>query len=207
MSSRLCVVLFVSVAIVTVKGLPGAADGLWSKVASSSLQSSPARHLFANQQYARSFPDDQVVPVVKEDPKKVKVSVPIVPADEPKVKKLHEAFTAKQKKQPEVYVKTRSDKTESGEPRVPIFAKLILGDPAHPKLATVESLRKIDWRSVETFLELPNKQTMPLVNELLQKTEELLRLFQELQLESNGFVEDIEQHNENSAKEYIGYYN
>ena len=96
---------------------------------------------------------------------------------------------------------------DSSAPEIPIFAKLILGDPSKPKLATVESLRNINWRSVQTNLELPNKHTIPMVDELLQKTEELLRLFQELKLESNGFVSDVETHNENALKEYIGYYN
>uniref|UniRef100_A0A904A5M4 Uncharacterized protein n=1 Tax=Anopheles quadriannulatus TaxID=34691 RepID=A0A904A5M4_ANOQN len=209
MSPRhLCIVLFVSVAIVTVKGLPGIADGLWSKVSSSSLQASPVHALFANQPFARAFSSEE--PVLVEKPKepepnkvqsvvppKLKTAVPVLPEE------LKEKLLAVEPETPQVVVKT----ADASAPEIPIFAKLILGDPSKPKLATVESLRNINWRSVETSLELPNKHTMPMVDELLQKTEELLRLFQELKLESNGFVSDVETHNENALKEYIGYYN
>uniref|UniRef100_A0A8W7PXG2 Uncharacterized protein n=1 Tax=Anopheles coluzzii TaxID=1518534 RepID=A0A8W7PXG2_ANOCL len=205
---RLCIVLFVSVAIVTVKGLPGIADGLWSKVSSSSLQASPAHALFANQPFARAFSSEEPVPVEKPKepepnkvqsvvPPKLKATVPVLPEE------LKEKLLAVEPEKPQVVVKT----ADSSAPEIPIFAKLILGDPSKPKLATVESLRNINWRSVQTNLELPNKHTIPMVDELLQKTEELLRLFQELKLESNGFVSDVETHNENALKEYIGYYN
>uniref|UniRef100_A0A182IGY1 Uncharacterized protein n=1 Tax=Anopheles arabiensis TaxID=7173 RepID=A0A182IGY1_ANOAR len=205
---RLCIVLFVSVAIVTVKGLPGIADGLWSKVSSSFVQASPAHALFANQPFARAFSSEEPVPVQKPKepepnkvqsvvPPKLKAAVPVLPEE------LTEKLLAVEPEKPQVVVKT----ADSSAPEIPIFAKLILGDPSKPKLATVESLRNINWRSVETSLELPNKHTMPMVDELLQKTEELLRLFQELKLESTGFVSDVETHNENALKEYIGYYN
>uniref|UniRef100_A0A182M3M9 Uncharacterized protein n=1 Tax=Anopheles culicifacies TaxID=139723 RepID=A0A182M3M9_9DIPT len=212
MNLRLCIVLFVSMAVVTVKGLPGLGDSLWSKLSATSLKSAP---LFADDQIARSFPKTAPFPNPKEEPRKskplveTKLAVPLVSEDQPMLKLLPEAFSSKpQKKEPEVLVKTRSNPdAESDESVVPIFAKLLLGDPNRPQLASTENLRKINWRSVETELELPNKHTMPMVKELLLKTEELLRVFLEIQQESNGFVDDVRRHNRNARKEYIGYFN
>uniref|UniRef100_A0A4Y0BDF2 Uncharacterized protein n=1 Tax=Anopheles funestus TaxID=62324 RepID=A0A4Y0BDF2_ANOFN len=210
MNSRLCILLFVSMAVVTVKGLPGLADGLWSKLASTSQQSTPVQHLFVKQQSARSFPGAAPVQQPKAKPRTTPKAKGIFPNEaEPKLKLLQEKFAKQQKKQPVVHVKTKTNPSNerSNESEVPVFAKMILGNPARPQLASVEDLRKIDWRTVQTSLELPNAQTIPLVNEMLQKTEELLRVFRELQTESNGFVDDLQEHNRNSNKEYIGYYN
>uniref|UniRef100_A0A182QZE7 Uncharacterized protein n=1 Tax=Anopheles farauti TaxID=69004 RepID=A0A182QZE7_9DIPT len=223
MNTRLCVVLL-AVAIATVKGVPSPSANLWAKVGSSALSSTPVRRLFDQQQHhhqsvaARNLPEEPaavpVAPAVKKaeekrptEPAAKKANAPESATIQQKLTKLHEAFApVVERKQRVVQVKTARSES-NGTPYVPMFAKLILGDPAHPKLATVEKLRNVNWRNVETELELPTKHTIPQVDDLLQKTEELLRLFQDIQLESNGFVEDVQRHNENAEKEYIGYYN
>ncbi|KFB45819.1 hypothetical protein ZHAS_00013681 [Anopheles sinensis] len=198
MNCRLFFVLL-SVAVIAVKGTAGAGEDIWAKYAlkptlSTTPVKAPALQLQKKEQpqVKAAVPEGRSVPTTKSARNEPEVEVE-EDVDE----------TASEKKPiPTIILDGPPPKRE-----IPIFAKMILGDPQRPKLATVEEMRKYDLRSVSMGLELPNKNTIPLTKELLEKSAQVLRLFQEIQEESNNFVLDIEKHNENSDKDYIGYYN
>uniref|UniRef100_A0A182J5J1 Uncharacterized protein n=1 Tax=Anopheles atroparvus TaxID=41427 RepID=A0A182J5J1_ANOAO len=181
--------LLLSVAVAAVKGNSSTGEGMWAKYAKKSLLTTPVKAPVQQPEVQEAVPQARSVPT-----KSARHEPVVEPVVEP------EAEPAEKVETPSIILDYVPPKRE-----IPLFAKTILGDPQHPKLARVEDMRKFDLRSNSYTLELPNKHTIPLTKQLLEKTSELLRLYQEIQEESNGFVEDVEKHNANEATDYIGH--